>query len=132
MLSHGGQSGWEDDGGGEEEKGRNCGSDKMVKDRGRRWGVACLAGLRSVWVESIQGYQQAKVFNCTDTRRETHLSPIYMGTGFFHTTGVFLVVSLLLFLYIYIYVYTTAMQFLLGTERKCIHCFTAFSFVMNG
>lgn len=35
--------------------GKGCGSDKTLKDKGRTWGVACLAGLESVWVERTRG-----------------------------------------------------------------------------
>lgn len=58
-------------------EGKECGSDKIVKDRGRTWGVACLAGLESVWVERIQGYHCTEAFTCTNTHRKTYFYLLY-------------------------------------------------------
>lgn len=54
--------------------GKGCGSDKMVKDRGRTWGVACLAGSGC---ERTQGYHCTEEFTHTHTEKDTRLSCIY-------------------------------------------------------
>lgn len=67
-------------------EGKECGSDKMVKDRGRTWGVACLAGLGSVWVERIQSYRCTEALICTDTNKiHILLSPTYITSQNFDT-----------------------------------------------